>query len=112
MSTRNPRDPMLPLGSAKCRCSTCGLYFNSPHGFDRHRVGKIGAPDRRCLTVAELLLAGWSTNTTGHWITSKRPAASTPCDAGAPTTSTRYAGKGDASAAAASQVAPVSSVPA
>ena len=83
MSSPNERDPMLPHGSDKCRCQTCGLYFNSTHAFDRHRTGRIGKEDRRCLSGEELQGLGWSKNATGHWITGRRPVLHAPCDEGA-----------------------------
>ena len=74
-SAHNDRDPMLPQGSDKCRCTDCGLYFNSTHGFEKHRVGKVGTADRRCLTIGELQARGWSQNRTRHWITTPYGAA-------------------------------------
>lgn len=87
MSSHNPRDPMLPLGSDKCRCSACDEYFNSSGAFAKHRVGPfapINEPDtRRCLTVSEMEAKGWARNQTGHWITSKRTRLTFARDAGA-----------------------------
>ena len=54
-----------------CQCPRCGLYFNSVHGFDHHRVGDY--TDRRCLGPDELRAMGWSLNAGGWWITSKMP---------------------------------------
>lgn len=73
-------DPMLPLYTDKCKCNSCGEYFNSTYAFERHRAPRpyvpIGQPSkRRCLTVEELTGGGWGRNSTGHWITSKRPAS-------------------------------------
>ena len=82
---------MLPIGTDKCRCTVCGLYLNSSHAFEKHRVGY---PERRCRTVEELLLLGWSTNATGHWITAKRPAGSVTCGVGAAIGSKSYSGAG------------------
>lgn len=81
--TRNERDPMLPRDSDKCRCATCGLYFNSTHAFDRHRV--LDSADarrfkdyarRRCLSGIEMRERGMTTSATGHWITAPRPPVS------------------------------------
>lgn len=73
MSAYNQRDPMLPHGSDKCRCTVCDLYFNSTHGFDAHRIGRYGV-DRQCRTPEEMRAGGWSINRTGHWITRTRDA--------------------------------------
>jgi len=53
-------------------CSGCGETFNSNGAFDAHRVGghsnsKYGIK-RRCLSVDELLAAGWLRNARGRWI--------------------------------------------
>jgi hypothetical protein len=71
MSSINHRDPKLPLGSDKCRCMACGLYFNSTFAFDGHRIGRIGL-DRRCRTGDQLKALGWCLSSTGHWITEAR----------------------------------------
>lgn len=73
MSSYNARDPMLPIGSDKCLCTSCGLYFNSTYAFDNHRTGSYGN-GRRCRTADELRARGCSLNATGHWITSSRDA--------------------------------------
>lgn len=62
MGNHNPFDPMLPFGADKCRCTACGLYFNSSYAFERHR-GNQG-----CLTVEELRRKGWGVVATGHWV--------------------------------------------
>ena len=30
-------DPMLPIGTNRCRCSDCGEYFGGVGAFDLHR---------------------------------------------------------------------------
>lgn len=30
-------DPLLPIGSNRCRCAACGRYFGAPSSFDRHQ---------------------------------------------------------------------------
>ncbi|HEX8784191.1 MAG TPA: hypothetical protein VF764_12510 [Steroidobacteraceae bacterium] len=67
------RDPMLPRGTDKCMCPTCGLYFNSSYAFGLHRTGPWEA--RTCLTVETMRARGWAQTKTGHWITGHRPAA-------------------------------------
>ena len=71
------RDPMLPRGTQRCRCPTCGLYFASGYAFGLHRVGKVGTPGRRCLTVDELTRRGWAQIPTGHWVTRVSPRRGT-----------------------------------
>lgn len=51
---RRPR-----LTGSRCQCPTCGDCFSSVRGFDRHRIGAIGSPERRCLSAVGLLSAGW-----------------------------------------------------
>ena len=63
--------PKLPLNSKVCGCPTCGLVFTVPDGFERHRVGTVGQPDRRCLTPTELTERGWGQNKHGRW--TRRP---------------------------------------
>ena len=105
MSSHNPRDPMLPLGSDKCRCSACHEYFNSSWAFAQHRVGPfapINAPNtRRCLTVSEMQAQGWSRNQTGRWITRKRTRLAFTRDVGAAIALSGYWLAGDVLAATA-----------
>ena len=42
-------------------CMTCCKEFRTTAEFDRHRTGRHGL-DRRCLTSAEMLAAGWAIN--------------------------------------------------
>lgn len=49
-----------------CECSVCGEIFNSLHGFDTHRYGKL---ERFCLTPEEMRKSGMSINSRGRWIT-------------------------------------------
>lgn len=55
----------LRLTCNRCQCPTCGEYFGSVRGFDRHRIGAMGAPDRRSLAEGEMLAAGWVRNLRG-----------------------------------------------
>ena len=57
------------LTGNRCQCTVCGDYFGSVRGFERHRVGSVGASDRRCMTVAEMLAAGWQRNPAGFLLT-------------------------------------------
>ena len=58
------------LSGDRCRCPTCGEYFNSTRAFDRHRTGTYQPLERRCLTTAEMEVRGMSRNVRGFWITS------------------------------------------
>ena len=64
------------LRGDRCRCATCGEYFNSTFAFDRHRVGGYQTATkpstRRCLTVAEMAAKGMSVNPAGFWVTETR----------------------------------------
>jgi hypothetical protein len=56
-------DPMLPVGSNRCQCGGCALYFGSVAAFDKHRH------DGRCLSVAEMARRGMVVNEGGYWVT-------------------------------------------
>ena len=43
------------LAGKKCFCATCGLYFKSDAGFDKHRTGSFEKGTRRCRTTEEML---------------------------------------------------------
>ena len=72
----NPGTQMLPRGTDMCRCPTCGLYFNSSFAFTKHRIGRVGTPERRCLTQVEMLNAGFAQGPKGHWLSSRKTAES------------------------------------
>jgi hypothetical protein len=73
----------------RCRCSVCGLRFNSTAAFDKHRAGAFVPPGgqnyapetrngvsgktRRCLSVDEMRSVGMATNAAGCWISEKGP---------------------------------------
>jgi hypothetical protein len=59
----------LRLTGNRCQCPTCGDYFGSARGFDRHRIGTVGTTDRRCMTEVEMLAAGWQRNARGFLLT-------------------------------------------
>jgi hypothetical protein len=65
------------LTGSRCRCPTCGEYFNSTSVFDRHRVGlwRDQGIHRRCLSGDEMTARGWSLNAKGFWIERQRSAA-------------------------------------
>jgi hypothetical protein len=56
------------LSGNRCLCRSCGQYFNSLKGFDRHRVGAY-PNSRRCLTSPEMIRRGMTANRAGFWIT-------------------------------------------
>lgn len=62
----------LTLRGDRNQCPTCGLYFNSSHAFDKHRIGSHGV-DRKCLTVPEMESKGMTTNKAGFWISCPHP---------------------------------------
>ena len=57
------------LTGCRCQCPTCGDYFGNVRGFDRHRIGTLGASDRRCMSLAEMMAAGWERNGRGFLLT-------------------------------------------
>lgn len=56
-------DAKLPIGSNRCQCGACRLYFSSVASFDMHRI------ESRCLTTGEMLAKGMSVNDKGYWVT-------------------------------------------
>jgi len=59
------------LSGNRCLCRSCGQYFNSLKGFDRHRVGAY-LNSRRCLTPPEMIKRGMTANRARFWITETR----------------------------------------
>jgi hypothetical protein len=62
------------LTGNRWQCPTCGDYFGSVRGFDRHRVGAVGMA-RHCLTEVELFDAGWLRSVRGFLLTPDRRRA-------------------------------------
>jgi hypothetical protein len=62
------------LTGSRCRCASCGEYFNSVSIFDRHRVGlwDCAGKHRRCLSVDEMRRRGWLLNPRRFWIERRR----------------------------------------
>ena len=60
----------VPVGSNKCQCPACGLYFGGVRAFEVHRVGP--GHNRRCLDVAgmsdKLGMPLLTLNDRGYWI--------------------------------------------
>ena len=58
----------------KCKCTTCGDYFNSVAAFDKHRTGEHGV-SRRCMTHQERREKKMDTNVAGYWVTALQEPA-------------------------------------
>ena len=56
-------NPRLPIGSNRCQCGGCALYFGSVAAFDKHRR------DGRCLTAEQMRDKGMAVNEKGYWVT-------------------------------------------
>ena len=50
------------------QCPSCLEYFNSTGALDKHRVGSFEPPERRCLTIPEMLEKGMVVNKAGFWV--------------------------------------------
>lgn len=73
-----PQSEAPALTGNRCRCQSCGEFFNSVSVFDRHRAGtwmNRGA-ERRRLSTAQMAARGWLKNTAGFWI--ERARRNTP----------------------------------
>lgn len=57
---------MLTVGTRRCQCGACGLFFSSVSSFDKHRTGDQDA--RRCLTLDEMRETGMVVNAAGFWV--------------------------------------------
>lgn len=62
----------LTVGHSRCKCPTCGKYFNSIAGFDKHRAGTY-ADGRVCMGHEQMRAIGMDTNADGYWVTSLMP---------------------------------------
>lgn len=58
----------LSVGHKRCKCPSCGLFFNSIAGFDKHRSGAY-ADGRVCLDADGMKAIGMATNNDGYWVT-------------------------------------------
>jgi hypothetical protein len=63
----------MKLRGDRNQCGGCGMYFNSTHAFEKHRVGEFGR-DRRCLGATEMLAKGMVLGADGFWRGSAMPA--------------------------------------
>lgn len=62
----------MQLRGDRNQCTGCGLYFNSSHAFEKHRVGDHGV-NRRCLNPDEMLSKGMVLGADGFWRGSAMP---------------------------------------
>ena len=69
----------MKLSGDRNQCQSCKLYFNSTAAFDKHRHGTFTPPQRRCLTIIEMVEKGMDKNAKGFWISAKNPKWSTTC---------------------------------
>lgn len=58
------------LKGCRCQCAACDEYFGSERAFDRHRIGRFAEPGqwqgtRGCLTLSDMLAAGWMRSARG-----------------------------------------------
>lgn len=58
----------LKVGHSRCKCPTCGKFFNSIAGFDKHRSG-THAEGKVCLSAEGMKSIGMDTNSDGYWVT-------------------------------------------
>lgn len=63
----------LKVGHNRCRCPSCGEFFNSIAGFDKHRTGTY-TEGRVCLSADGMKEIGMDTNSDGYWVTALMPA--------------------------------------
>lgn len=63
----------LKVTQSRCKCPSCGKFFNSTGAFDKHRTGAHGK-DRRCMTADEMIAKGMDTNADGYWVTALMPS--------------------------------------
>lgn len=63
----------LKVGHSRCKCPTCGLFFNSIAGFDKHRAG-THAEGKVCLSIEGMKAIGMDTNSDGYWVTALMPS--------------------------------------
>jgi len=51
------KQPKVIIGSPRCECRDCGLFFTGPTAFDKHQLGQ-GTAQPYCRTPVEMLEAG------------------------------------------------------
>ena len=71
--TSAERDTKLPIGTNRCRCSSCKEYFGGVRAFEIHRVGP--PEERTCLSRSGMREAGLSQDANGYWSRSYGEAA-------------------------------------
>lgn len=75
------------LRGCRCQCAGCGEYFSSEGAFDCHRVGDFAEPGRwcgarRCMTLDEMLAAGFVRNKQGFLMKPDRRRCGAEANAG------------------------------
>lgn len=68
----------MKLTGDRCKCPSCGQYFNSTYAFDMHRIGTFQPMRRVCLTVDQMLEEGMAQNAQWFWISRKRRDSTLP----------------------------------
>jgi hypothetical protein len=61
----DPRHGLLT--GNRCHCRSCGEFFNSTSGFDRHRYGPYGWNTRKCRPVQWMIEQGWQLSGRAFW---------------------------------------------
>ena len=64
-------DALTMRSGDRNQCPTCHKHFNSTSAFDRHRTGKVGTKERRCMTTEEMEAKKMCLNAAGFWIRNK-----------------------------------------
>ena len=59
-------DHKLPIGSNRCKCTTCGRYFSAPSSFEAHWRRPKGTPDGAGDGCFDPVLAGL-VERSGYW---------------------------------------------
>lgn len=58
----------LKVGHKRCKCPSCGEFFNSIAAFDKHRAG-THVEGKTCLDAEGMKAIGMDTNNDGYWVT-------------------------------------------
>jgi hypothetical protein len=68
----------MKLTGNRCKCPSCGQYFNSTYAFDTHRIGTFQPMRRMCLTPEQMIEEGMAQSAKGFWISHARIDPSAP----------------------------------
>lgn len=55
------------------QCPSCGEFFNSTAAFGKHLHGQVATPERRCMSVGEMVASRMAQNSGGWWVTALMP---------------------------------------